>query len=142
MQIFAPKSDNRLSCIFPFDFGMFCATLNVGRAKAACSSHKKVAQSTFSSKTRSEVARALGFTKLSATRLERLVQMPNWSRIFGTVKMGRDAITVAPALFYKLTLGWRDLCAISAFSLTVRAEETRARLAAFVRPENQKVRIC
>lgn len=145
MLIFAPKLDNSSSRIFPFDFGTFCAILNVGRAQAACSSHKKVAQSTFSIKRRSEVTRAQGFTQSSLTEiLGRFLQMPVWTRIFDAVNagFGRDVAMVAPALFHQLVLGRRELCAISGFSLTVRAEETCVKLTAFVRPEIQKVWIC
>lgn len=149
MPLFALYQKNRTNRIFSFDFGMFCAILNAGRAQAACSSHKKVAKSTFSIKTRSEVKRAQGFTQITLTaQLVRLLQMPIWMHILRAVDdgCGRQAKLAAPAFFHwqdlGAPLGWRDLCAISGFSLTVRAEETRAKLAAFVRPQIQKVRIC
>lgn len=147
MQVFDAKQKNNTIRIFSFDFGMFCAILNVGRAQAACSSHKKVAQSTFSIKTRSEVIRAKRFTQSTLTAyLGRLLQMPTWARFRDAVNAGVGraigAETATPALFHLLVLGSRPICAISGFSLTARAEETRAILAANVRPEIQKVRIC
>jgi hypothetical protein len=147
MQIFTAKQKNIASRIFSFDFRMFCVILNVGRSQAACSSHKKVAQSTFSLKTRYEVIRAKGFTQSTlAAVLGRLLQMPNWTQIIDAVDAGFgravQAEMAAPALFQTVVLGWRRLWAMSVFSMTVRAEENRAKLAACVRPEIQKVRIC
>lgn len=50
---------------------------------------------------------------------------------------------VFPSVNLAAPLGWSDLCAISGFSLTARAGETRARrVAVLVRPQIQKVRIC
>lgn len=152
MSILSQKRNNSLSCIFPFYFRMFCAILHLGRAQAACSSHQKMAASAFSIKTRSEVNRAQGFTNSPfATRLGRLLQMPNWMRILNAMDgvCGREssADMAAPALFYVRAwgapLGWSNLCAISGCSMTVRAYETAPRrAAAFVRPQIQKVRTC
>lgn len=152
MPIFTAEQKNRDNRIFSFDFGMFCGILNVGRAQAACSSHKKLALSTFSTKTRSEVTRARGFTQITlSAHLGRLLQMPHWMRIFMAVNAGCgraiQAAMAVPAFFQRqdldVPLGWGDLCAISDLSLTVRADETGARYAAAsVRPQIQKVRIC
>lgn len=150
MLILAPKQKNTASRVFSFDFRMFCAILNVGRPQAACSSHKKMAQSAFSIKTRSKGIRAHSFSQSPSARfLDRLLQVSIWRRIFAAPGEGfgraTQAATAAPAFFhsrYAMALGWRNLCAINWFSLTVRAQESRATLAAFVRPEIQKVRIC
>ncbi len=150
MPILAPQQKNTTRRVFSFDFRMFCAILNLGRAQAACSSHKEMAQSAFSIKTQSKVTRAQGFSQLPSARfLDRLLQVSIWKHIFAALVKGFgravQAAMAAPAFFHPtdaMPLGWRAFCAISGFSLTVRAQEFRATLAAFVRPEIQKVRIC
>jgi hypothetical protein len=152
MQIVTADQENSANPIFPFDFGMFCGILNVGWTQAAYSSHKRMAKSTFSLKTRSEATRANGFTQSTLNAcLVRLLQMSNLTRNYGAVNDGCGRATqakmAAPALFLAIgwvaPLGWHVLFAICGFSLTVRAEEARARWAnAVVRPEIQKVRIC
>lgn len=150
MPILAAKQKNTARCVFSFDFRLFCVILNLGRAQAACSSHKEMAKSAFSIKTQSKVTRAQGFSQSpSAKFLDRLLQVSISKHIFAALAKGfgraAQAAMAVPAFFhapYAMPLGWRDFCAISGFSLTVRAQETRATLAAFVRPEIQKVRIC
>ncbi len=152
MPIAEPVQNYTQGRIFLFDFGTFCAILNVGRTQAACSSHQEMAPSTFSSKIRSEVIRAHNFTQTTLSELlGRLLQMPNQTHLSNVPKSGFgravQAAMAAPALFHKLpfglALGWRDFCAIWGFSLIVRAEKIRANLAVvFVRPQIQKVRIC
>ena len=147
MQIFGAPQISTAIHMFSFDFGMFRAVFKPARAQAGRPPVKVVGQSAFSSKTRLNVLCATVFVPFPLMAyLGRLLQMPIWVQIFGAVdaSVGRafNAKMRAPVLFHQMALGRRDLCGINAVSLTARTKETRAKLAAFVRPQIQKVRIC
>ncbi len=150
------KTHHLVSCLnmyrninFSFDFGMFCVKVNLGRTQAACSSHKKMATSTFSAKNETEAkteksrAPKLTFLTLAAQRLQalecHLADTARWVKMQGRV-FWTDL--VLPAFFPPLSFLFCKFCSISTVPLTSRVGRCAVDAAGLARLLMQKGAPC
>lgn len=140
---------------FSFDFRQFCDNLNAGRTQAACSSHKKMAPSTFSAinetEAETELCRAprLTFLVWTAQRLQALgcllghIAHPakSWGRAVWT-DLVLPAFFLTRSFFPIPSFLFRKFSAISSVPLTSRGGRRAAFAPDCTRPIFQKGAPC